>query len=77
MYLYSLIALWHGHSGEAPGRLVRTWPGKRHASFADMLAALRCDSLQKTRETILSATGLPPGVEKLIKSLEVLLALAA
>jgi len=34
--------------------------GKRHASFADMLATLRCDSLQKTRETIFSAAGLPP-----------------
>jgi hypothetical protein len=55
MYLYGLIVLWHEHIREEPGRFVRNWPGKRHASFADMLATLRSDSLQKTRETILSS----------------------
>lgn len=77
MYLYGLIVLWHEHIREEPGRFVRNWPGKRHASFADMLATLRSDSLQKTRETIFSATGLPPGIEKLIRPLEILLALAS
>lgn len=77
MLLYGLIVLWHEHIREEPGSFVRSWRGKRHASFADMLATLRSDSLQKTRETIFSATGLPPGAEKLLKPLEVLLSLAA
>jgi len=42
-----------------------------------MLAALRSDSSQKTRETIFSAIWLPPGIEKLIRPLEILLALAS
>ncbi len=77
LYLYGLIVLWHEHVREKPGKYVRTWPGKRQASFADMLTTLRRDSLKKTRETIFSAADLPPGVEKLIKPLVVLLDLAA
>lgn len=76
-YLYGLIVLWHEYVREKPGTFVRAWPGKRHASFADMLATLRHDSLQKTRETIFSAGGIPPGAEKLFRPLELLLALAA
>ena len=77
LYLYGLIVLWHEHVREKPGKYVRTWPGKRQASFADMLTTLRHDSLKITRETIFSAADLPPGVEKLIKPLVVLLDLAA
>gem|GEM_PF-2394442 len=76
-YLYGLIVLWHEHVRKEPVVFVRSWPGKRHASFADMLATLRRDSLRKTRETIFSATGLPPSVKNLIKPLEVLINLAA
>lgn len=76
-YLYGLIVLWHEHVREQPGSFVRNWPGKRHASFADMLATLRRDSLDKTRESIFSAGCIPPGAEKLFRSLELLLSLAA
>jgi hypothetical protein len=76
-YLYALVVLWHEYVCEQPGGFVRNWPSKRHASFADMLATLRRDSLNKTRESIFSAGGLTPAVEKLIKPLELLLSLAA
>lgn len=46
MLLYSLVVLWFsnvGHRHYAPPR--RPWyPGKKTASFADMLATLRCQS---------------------------------
>jgi len=76
-YLYGLIVLWHEHVREEPGVFVRTWRGKRHASFADMLATLRRDSVRKTRESIFSAGGLSPAAEKIIRPLETLLSLAA
>ena len=76
-YLYGLIVLWHEHVRKEPVVFVRSWPGQRHASFADMLATLRRDSLRKTRETIFSASGLPPSVKNLSKPLEVLINLAA
>lgn len=77
LYLYGLIVMWHEYLRDEPGDFVREWRGKQHASFADMLATLRRDSLEKTRTTIFSAGGLPPGVEKLLKPLEILLSLAA
>lgn len=76
-YLYGLIVLWHEYVRPEPGAFVRRWPGKRHASFADMLATLRRDSLEKTKETIFSAARISPAVEKIIKPLEILLSLAA
>jgi hypothetical protein len=69
--------MWHEYVRAEPGGFVGTWRGKQHASFADVLATLRRNSLEKTRETIFSTAGLPPVVEKLIKPLEVLLSLAA
>ncbi len=69
LYLYGLIVLWH--------ELIREEPDKRQAAFADMLATPRRDSVEETRETILSAGRLPPAAEKLLKPLKVLLSLAA
>lgn len=77
MYLYGLIVLWHEYFREEAGEFVRIWRGKQHASFADMLATLRRESVDETRTKIFSPGGLPPGVEKLFKPLEVLLSLAA
>jgi DDE superfamily endonuclease len=76
-YLYSLIVLWHEHVRATPGSFVRLWRGKRFASFADMLATLRRDSLQETRESIFCAGEIPPGIEKILRPLELLLELAA
>lgn len=77
LYLYGLVVLWHEHVRQTPGTFVRTWPGKRSASFADMLATLRSDSLAETRQTILRTGPIPPVVQKILKPLEHLLALAA
>jgi len=77
LYLYGLIVLRHEHVSEKPGKYVRIGPGKKQASFADMLATLRRESLEKTRETILFDADLPPGVEELIKPFELLLESAA
>jgi hypothetical protein len=76
-YLYSLLVLWHEHVRSKPGKFIRTWPGKQHNSLADMLATLRTDSLAETRENILSTTSIPAVIQKIIKPLEKLLALAA
>jgi hypothetical protein len=76
-YLYGLIVLWHEYVRDEPGKFVRLWSGKQHASFADMLSTLRRDSVDETRQIVFSACGLPPGAEKLIKPLEILLSLAA
>lgn len=75
--LYSLIVLWHEAVRPKPASAVRPWRGKRDASFADMLAALRRDSLDQTLEKHLSTPGVSRGVRKLLKPLENLLALAA
>lgn len=77
LYLYGLIVLWHEYVREQPGEFVRNWPHKPHASFADMLATLRCDSFDETREKIFSTTAIPAVVQKIIKPLQHLLALAA
>jgi hypothetical protein len=76
-YLYSLIVLWHEYVRKEPGLFVRKWPGKKHCSFADMLAALRIDSYEKTREKIFAAAPIPLAVQKILKPLEYILALAA
>jgi hypothetical protein len=48
MLLYSLVVLWfsrEGHRHYEPPH--RPWyPGKTQASFADMLATLRCQSVR-------------------------------
>jgi hypothetical protein len=50
MLLYSLIVLWFAREGHAHYQpLVRPWyRQKRHASFADMLATLKTQSIQET-----------------------------
>lgn len=77
LLLYSLIVLWHEAVRSEPAPLVRQWRGKSGASFTDMLAALRRDSLEQTWEKHLTTLDVPPGVRKLIKPLENLLTLAA
>lgn len=77
LLLYSLIVLWHEAVRPEPAPAVRLWRGKRGVSFADMLAALRQDSLEQTWEKHLSTLDVSPGVRKLIKPLQNLLALAA
>jgi hypothetical protein len=42
--LYSLVVLWH-EARQTDAFRIRNYRGKRHASFADMLAALRHESL--------------------------------
>lgn len=77
LYLYSLTVLWHEHVRDQPGPWVRNWPGKRMASFADMLATLRRDSFGETREKLLCTAEISPDVQKILKPLEQLLVLAA
>ena len=76
-YLYSLIVLWHEHVRPKPGKFIRMWPGKQHSSLADMLATLRTDCLAETKKNIFSTTPIPAVVQKIIKPIEKLLALAA
>ena len=77
LLLYSLIVLWHECIRQQPARAMRPWPERRGASLADMLAALRRDCLEQTQETHLSTPDIPPGVQKILKPLTYLLALAA
>ena len=74
--LYSLIVLWH-ETRPSTAAEVRKYRGKRHSSFADMLAALRHDTLAQQRKRHLSASPLPPEWEKTLTYIEHLLALAA
>ena len=76
MLLYSLIVNWfanEGHRHERP--LQQSWyADKPHASFTDMLATLRRRSLYE--QTF--AWGLPgPGSQKILQTIEHVLALAA
>jgi len=68
MLLYTLIVLWFakvGHRHHHP--LHRPWyRTKRHASFADMLTTLRCQSV---REQVLSTPLSGRGLRKLRKTL--------
>ena len=77
LLFYSLIVLWHECIRKQPARAMRPWPDRRGASFADMLAALRRDCLEQTKQTHLSTPDIPPGVQKILKPLAYLLALAA
>lgn len=75
--LYSLIVWWHETRCDHPVPPVRWWSGKHQPSFADMLVALRHETLQNTRQTYFSTPALPQGVTKFIDRLTHLLALAA
>lgn len=47
LLLYSLVVLWHETAPQDTLEWVRNYPGKQHASFADMLARLRRESLRE------------------------------
>ena len=75
--LYSLITLWHECVRPEPATPLRNYRGKSRASFADMLAALRVDSLREFEKNHLSTPEIPPGVRKILQRLEHLIQLAA
>ncbi len=77
LLMYSLVILWHECVRKKPAPRLRKWAGKDHASFADMVAALRIDSLADFKRKHLSTPGIPRAVHKLLKPLEYLIALAA
>jgi hypothetical protein len=76
MLLYSLIVLWFVDEGHRHYRLFRRpwYTTKQHASFADMLATLRRETI---RERLLSLPLTGPGSRKLTRALENIAALAA
>lgn len=77
LLLYSLVVLWHECIRSAPAPSLRKWTGKDQASFAEMLAALRADSLDDLKRKHLSTPGIPRAVHKFLKPLEYLIALGA
>jgi hypothetical protein len=76
MPLYSLILLWFAGEGHGHYRAFkRPWyTTKQHASFVDMLATLRRETI---REQVLSLPLTGPGSRKLIQDLENVAALTA
>ena len=76
MLLYSLIVLWFAAEGHRRYRaFTRPWyTTKQHASFADMLATLRRETI---REQVLSLPLTGQGSRKITKALENIAALAA
>ena len=77
LLMYSLIVLWHECIRKKPAPSLRKWTGKEHASFAEMVAALRTDSLDDFQRKHLSTPGIPRAVHKILKPLKYLIALAA
>ena len=77
LLMYSLVVLWHECIRDKPAASLRKWTGKDQASFAEMLAALRADSLDEFKRKHLSTPGIPPGIQKLLQPLEYLIKLAA
>jgi hypothetical protein len=75
--LYSLIVWWHENLRREPAKFLRYWPDKRGASFAEMLAALRTESLEKQEQVYFSTPATPPGVKKLFDQLKALFQLAS
>ena len=76
MLLYSLVVLWFAAEGHRRYRAFkRPWyTTKVHASFADMLATLRRETI---RERVLSLPLTGPGSRKITQALENIAALAA
>jgi hypothetical protein len=74
--LYSLIVWWHETVRDEPARPLRPWPHKPGPSFADMLAALRTETLQNKSKTYFSTPSIPPGIKKFIDQLTTLVSLA-
>jgi len=77
LLMYSLVVLWHECIRKKPAPRLRKWAGKDHASFAEMLAALRVDSLAEFKRKHLSTPEVPASIHKFLKPLEYLIALAA
>ena len=77
LLMYSLVVLWHECIRQKPAPRLRKWAGKDHASFAEMLGALRTDSLAEFKRKHLSTPDVPAAVHKFLKPLEYLIALAA
>lgn len=75
--LYSLVVWWHDRARTEAAAWLRNWTGKQSASFADMLAALRLETLENYCETTLSTPGGRAGVKKLLDHLMNLFALAS
>jgi DDE superfamily endonuclease len=75
--LYSLVTLWHECIRPEPAVSLREWRGKQAPSFADMLAALRSDTLQQFTHQHLSTPAVPPALQKILQPLEYILQLAA
>lgn len=76
LLLYSLIVWWHEQVREQPAEPLLMWRGKSHPSFADMLSALRVESLQNISPRGFSTPPLPPNIQKLIQHLTKLFQLA-
>jgi len=70
LLLYSLIVLWHECIRPEPALSLRKWAGKSQASFAEMVAALRADSLRQFKQKYLSTPGIPPGIHKFLHFLK-------
>lgn len=75
--LYGLVVWWHETARDAPAPAVREWRGKRGPSFADMLAALRGETLREARDRSISTPEIPTALRKLLDQLTRLLSLAA
>jgi len=75
--LYSLVVMWHETVVPAVVTGLRDYPGKRHPSFADMLAALRRDSLAEAWPKHFLTSPSDPNLQKRQNYLEKLLLLAA
>lgn len=75
--LYSLIVLWHETLPQESIHWSRDYPGKRHSSFADMLATLRCESLAEHRRRNIHHSADPSDWQKNYDYLEKLVLLAA
>lgn len=75
--MYSLIVLWHETSQLEPPKRIRDYPGKRHPSFADMLATLRHETLAQDRKKCFGESAETCHWQKNYLYLEKLLLLAA
>lgn len=75
--LYSLVVWWHETAREHSAKPLRCWQDKRGPSFADMLAALRLETLENTRKRNFSTAEIPAGLQKFLQQLTRLISLAA
>ncbi len=74
MLLYTLIVVWFQQEGHTQWKPQKTsWYQKQHASFGDMLATLRRETL---RERVICWGLHGPGSQKILETLENVLALA-